>query len=223
MEPFHILPIHLIIWLSLSTFFLPTLSQSSELPSDDMTILHLNFPMEFIATDGMEIDIQPGIYWLSAKAEDTLQLTSTSTGVLRNLRASNITHEEPLIAPIPFLIQETGVQKPFHRILLLPNGQGLDAIGRRESVQTRGIGDLTTSYFTITQRYSGVVIQQGRVTTDEDWDEQDAVSSTGNSAQPSKSAPSYGRVTLEEGRVQLDKDARRALFRKCKTCWKSQH
>lgn len=201
----------------------PALSQSSENPSDEMTVLDLKTPIRFIAESGVDTDIQPGTYRVSAKPEGTLQLTSASTGAVRNLRASTIAHGESLIGPFSSLIEETGSQKHFHLILLLPNGQGLDAIGQRESVQTRGIGDLTKSTFNPTRRYIGVVLQQGRVATDQDWNEQDAVSSTGPSAQPSNATPSYGRVTLEEGRLQLDKDARRALFRRCKTCWKSQH
>lgn len=39
-----------------------------------------------------------------------------------------------------------------------------------------GIVDLTRLIFTPTRQYSGVVMQQGRVTIDDDWNEQEAIS-----------------------------------------------
>jgi hypothetical protein len=123
-----------------------------------------------------------------------------------------------LTVPYPLLIEEAEAQGRIHLVLLLPDGQGLDAEGRREEIQSRGAADLTRSVFTSTRRYSGVVLQQGRVTTDTDWNEQEAVSSSAMSKHHGDVGKSYGRVTLEQGRITLDSDARNSLSRKCRFC-----
>lgn len=221
MKQLPILPIHLIIWLSLTILIIPGLPQSSELPSDDRTLLQLNLAMQFITADGTEAEIQAGIYRISTKSPDILQLTSPSTRTVRNLRALPFTHTESLTAPYPFLIAETDSQSQLHLVLLLPNGHGLDAVGQRRSVQTRGIGDLTKPHFTTKRRYSGIIMQQGRVTTDADWNEQDAMPPAETSDTQSTVTHSYGEVTMKQGHLTLDSDARQSLRKRCRFCLKN--
>jgi hypothetical protein len=186
--------------------------------SGELPVLQLEQPVRFLNNDGLPSDIPAGIYQITAKSPDTLQLTSTSTGDTQNLYATTMTHTESLTVPYPLLIEEIEGQGRIHLVLLLPDGQGLDAEGRREEIQTRGAADLTRSVFTPARRYSGVVMQQGRVTTDADLNEQDAGSSSAMSRLHSNVTPSYGRVTLEQGRIKLDSDARHSLSRKCRFC-----
>jgi hypothetical protein len=190
--------------------------------SGELPVLQLDKPVRFLNNDGLPSDIPAGTYQITAKSPDTLQLTSTSTGDTRNLYATTMTHTESLTVPYPLLIEEAEGQGRIHLVLLLPDGQGLDAEGRREEIQTRGAADLTRSVFTSTRRYSGVVLQQGRVTTDTDWNEQEAVSSSAMSKHHADVGTSYGRVTLEQGRIKLDSDARHSLSRKCRFCAKKQ-
>ncbi len=191
-------------------------------PSGELPVLQLNQPVQFLSSDGLPSNIPSGTYQVTTPSPDTLQLTSPSTGEGQNLHATTMTHTESLAAPYVFLIEEAGEKGHVHLILLLPDGQGLDAEGRLEQIQSRGIGDLNKFTFTPTRRYTGVVMQQGRVATDTDLNEQDAVSSSTMSGLLSEVAPSYGRVTLEQGRIQLDAKARQSLLRRCRICAKKQ-
>ncbi|MDH4194829.1 MAG: DUF6519 domain-containing protein [Nitrospirota bacterium] len=209
----------LLMGCALTAFAQPPVEAKS---SGEFPVLQLNIPAQFLSGDGLPLHIHSGAYLVTASPPDQLQLTSTSTGEAQNLHATTIAHTESLTAPYPFLIEEAEEQGHVHLILLLPNGQGLDAEGRREQIQGRGIGDMTKLVFTPTRRYSGVVMQQGRVATDDDLNEQEAVSSSTMSGLLSKVAPSYGRVTLEQGRIQLDAKARQSLLRRCRICAKKQ-
>lgn len=189
-------------------------------PSGELPVLLLDKPVRFLNSDGLSWDIPSGTYQVTALSPDMLQLTSTSTGEAQNLHATTMTHTESLTAPYPFLIEEAEEKGHVHLVLLLPDGQGLDVEGRWEEIQTRGIGDLNSSTFTPTRRYTGVIMQQGRVTMDDDFNEQEAISSSAMSRLHSKVAPFYGRVTLEQGHLQLDAKARQSLFRRCGYCVK---
>lgn len=191
-------------------------------PSVEFTVLQLDQPVGFLNCDGLPLNISSGTYQVTAPSPDTLQLTFTSTGEAQNLHATAMTHTESLTVPYPFLIEEAGEQGHVHLLLLLPDGQGLDAEGRWEQTQSRGIGDMTRFTFTPTRRYSGVIMQQGRVATDADLNEQDAVSSSAMSRLHSNVAPSYGQVTLEQGRITLDSDAQKTLRKRCRFCPRKQ-
>jgi len=191
--------------------------------SGELPVLQLEKPVRFLNSDGLPLNVLSGTYQVTTPSPDTLQLTSTSTGKVQNLHAATITHTESLRAPYPFLIfEEAGEQAHVHLILLLPDRQGLDAEGLEEQIQSRGIGDMKKFAFTPTRRYSGVVMQQGRVATDADLNEQDAISSSEKSSQHPAVRPFYGRVTLEQGRITLDEEARQALLRECRFCAKKQ-
>jgi hypothetical protein len=188
----------------------------------ELPVLQLDKPLRFLNGNGLPSDVPSGTYQVTVKSPDILQLTSTSTGEVQNLHATTMTHTESFTVPYPFLIEEAEGQGHVHLVLLLPDGQGLDAEGRLEQIQGRGIGDMTRLVFTPTQRYSGVVMQQGRVTTDTDWNEQEAVSSSAMSKHHADVGTSYGRVTLEQGLIKLDSDARQSLLRRCRFCAKKQ-
>jgi hypothetical protein len=210
----------LTLGLFLTSFALSALAQSpgSTQPVEKSPVLHMDKPLRFLNAHDLPADIPPGIYQVTAKSADTLQLISTSTGEAKNLHAITMTHTESLTVPYPLLIEEAEAQGRIHLVLLLPDGRGLDAEGRREEIQTRGATDLTRSVFTPARRYSGVVLQQGRVTTDTDWKEQEAVSSSAVSKHQADVGTSYGRVVLEQGRIKLNSDARHSLSRNCRFC-----
>jgi|GEM_PF-6690276 len=191
-------------------------------PSGELPVLLLDKPVRFLNSDDLPFDIPSGTYQVTAPSPNTLQLTSTSTGEAQNLHATTMTHTESLTAPYPFLIEEAEEKGHVHLVLLLPDGQGLDVEGRWEQIQSRGIGDMTRLAFTPTRQYSGVVMQQGRVATDADLNEQEAVSSTTMSGLHSNVTPFYGRMKLEQGRIQLDAEARQSLHRRCRFCAKKQ-
>jgi len=190
--------------------------------SGELPVLQLDQPVRFLNSDGLPLNVLSGTYQVTAPSPDTLQLTSTLTGEAQNFHATTMTHTESLTAPYPFLIEEAEEQANVHLILLLPDGQGLDVEGRLTEIQSRGIGDMKRFVFTPTRRYSGVVMQQGRVATDADLNEQDAISSSEKSSQHPDVEHFYGRVTLEQGRMTLDEEARQSLFRGCRACARKQ-
>jgi len=203
---------------------LPAFSES--LPSTknftEFTVLQLDKPVRFLNNEGLPSDIPAGTYKITAKSPDTFHVTSTSTGITQSLHAATITHTESLTILYLLLIEDARDQGQVHLVLLLSNGQGLDAEGRWQKIQTRGVGELHALVFTPTQRYTGVVMQQGRVTMDDDFNEQEAVSSSAVSKHQADVGISYGRVTLEQGRIQLDAEARQALLRRCRFCARKQ-
>ena len=214
----------LTLYLLLLACAVPVSSQSPSQtkPSRELSVLQLDKAVRFLNSDGLPLNIPSGTYQVTTPSPDTLQLTSPSTGEAQNLHATTITHTESLTAPYPFLIEEAEEQGHVHLILLLPDGQGLDAEGRGEQIQGRGIGDMTKLVFTPTRRYSGVVMQQGRVATDADLNEQEAVSSSATSGLHLNVAHSYGQMTLEQGRITLDEATRQSLLRRCRICAKKQ-
>lgn len=213
-----ILTLYLLLMASALTAFAQSPVQAKS--SGELPVLQLDTPARFLNSDSLPLHIPSGAYLVTASPPDKLQLTSTSTGEMQNVHATTMTHTESLKMAFPFLIEEADEQRHLHLILLLPDGRGLDAEGRWEEIKTRGIGDLNSSTFTPTRRYTGVIMQQGRVTLDDDFNEQEAVSTSPMSRLHSKVAPFYGRVTLEQGRLQLDAKARQSLLRRCRFCVK---
>ncbi len=187
--------------------------------SGELSVLQLEKLVRFLNSDGLPLNVLSETYQVTTPSPDTLQLTSTATGKVQNLHAAAITHTESVRAPYPFLIiEKAGEQAHVHLILLLPNGQGLDAEGRLEHTQSRGVRDTKKFTFTPTRQYTGVIMQQGRVTTDTDFNEQESVASSDASGPYSRVVPSQGQVTLEQGRIQLDEEARQTLLRRCRFC-----
>ncbi|MGD9850859.1 MAG: hypothetical protein AB7T38_06315 [Nitrospirales bacterium] len=215
-----VLSVTLTLCLSLMGYTVPASSQSpvQMIPSVEFPILQLDKPVRFLNSDDLSMHIPSGAYLMTAPSPDTIQLTSTSTREVQNVHATTITHTESLRVPFPFFIEEAEEQGHLHLMLLLPDDQGMDAEGRWEAIQPRGIGDLNSSTFPPTQRYTGVIMQQGRVTVDDDFNEQEAVSSSALSRLPSKGVPFYGRVTLEQDRITLDSDAQKLLRKRCRFC-----
>lgn len=188
--------------------------------SSPYSVLQIDHPMEFQMEDNQIVHLPPDTYAVFSDEADRLHIRSLSINTSYNIPANLISHQESLRIPLALVIVES--DKSRHITLLLPDGRGLDAIGTTIMVQSRGVGPGASFQFSREKRYTGVILQQGRVATDNDWNEKDSVSSAGPSDQPPESTPSYGKVTLDKGRFQLDRDARRVLFRRCKTCWKSQ-
>jgi len=191
----------------------PELAQTSITFQMDQTL-------EFSDAEGAPVVMTPGTYRVNPTPSNQLQFISAETEEPILVRAMTFHHAEPLSAPSTLFIQDEDAAGRLHLLLLFPGGQGWDAEGQREGIQARGIGNLNNSTFTPTQRYTAVILQQGRVTTDEDWNEQEAVPLSKNSAAYLNIPRSFGRVILERGRLQLDEKARQSFFKRCRYCVK---
>jgi hypothetical protein len=194
--------------------------QVSPHPAPEMAIIQLNTPLRFLTPDGLPADVLPGIYRMTTSSTGILHLTSAPTGEIQNLHATTITHTEPLMVPYPLLLEEGERKGHVHLVLLLSDGQGIDAEGQQINIQPRGTGNLPKSVLTPTRRYTGVIIQQGRVTTDTDWNEQEAVSSFTGDSPHSNRVSTSGQVRVEHGRLTFDSDARQPLLKNCRVCAK---
>lgn len=124
---------------------------AAQLPS-----VQLGTSMRFAAPDGTEQLVPAGTYRLERTEGTHLRLATDQPQGIRELSATSFTHEEPLTAPVSFVVREVEREETVHLLLMLPDGKGLDAAGRIGDVQTRG-GDLR---FQPRSQYSGVVIQQ---------------------------------------------------------------
>jgi hypothetical protein len=176
----------------------------------------LDRAVQFMAPDGNDVHLSPGTYHIEQLGETQLRLL-TPDGQRIQIAATKTSHEETIFAPTAIGVIEEGPDDYIHVVLLLPGGQALDGAGLMTQVQSRGGALGSSPFFSSRQRYTGVVMQQGRMQTDADLNEGQALSSRANQGtQPP--AQHYGRVTLEQGRVQLDADARRTLFQGCKVC-----
>lgn len=204
---------------SLSTTISPS-TQVSPHSAPEIAIIQLNTPLRFLTPDGLPADVLPGIYRMTTSSTGILHLTSATTGEIQNLHATTITHTEPLMVPYPLLLEEGERKGHVHLVLLLSDGQGVDAEGQQINIQPRGTRNLPQSVLTPTRRYTGVLIQQGRVTTDTDWNEQEAVSSFTGDSPHSNRVSTSGQVRVEHGRLTFDSDVRQPLLKKCRACAK---
>ena len=222
------LTICLILLTDLCIAGAPDLSYSQEKISPGSTpelaptaiTLQMDQALEFSDAEGHPVIVTPGTYRLLPTSSNQLQFISAETEETTVVCAQTFRHAEPLSAPATLLIQDEEAESHLHLLLFFPDGHGWDAEGRREQIQPRGIGDITKVPFTPTQQYTAVILQQGRVTTDDDWNEQEAVPPSKNSAPYLNTMRSFGRVTLARDRLPLDEKARQSLFRRCRYCVK---
>lgn len=107
--------------------------------SEDPTAITLVRPVHFLAPDGSDVFVQPGIYRVES-ADPGLQLIPAE-GNARLLGAEAGTHDEEVKAPLTVsLASEEEEFKDLHLVmLLLPGGQSLEAVGSYSGVRERGL------------------------------------------------------------------------------------
>lgn len=107
--------------------------------SEDPTAITLVRPVHFLAPDGSDVFVQPGIYRVES-ADPGLQLIPAE-GNARLLGAEAGTHDEEVKAPLAVsLASEEEEFKDLHLVmLLLPGGQSLEAVGSYSGVRERGL------------------------------------------------------------------------------------
>jgi hypothetical protein len=201
------------VWLFIA-FVLGLISSAHS--ADQIPTITLDWVAHFTAPDGSDVTMPPSTYRIEQASKTALRVTGDQASSM--LHAMPIHHEVPLDRPHVLVIQEEeSDQNVLHLLLLRPDGEGLDATGTVRLVQTRG-GDFgSQALFSAKPRYTGVLMQQGRVQTDADWVEPGGSSSPAGPGSQSQ-AKHFGRVTLEQGRVQLDAEARRTVLQGCKLC-----
>jgi hypothetical protein len=102
----------------------------------------LNRATHFTASDGSDIQISPGKYQVEQSGESGLRLTKEDMKSIE-IQAQKIPHEEKVASPVAMAVIEAGQDDQMHLVMLLPNGQGLDAVGSYSGVRSRDVAAAT--------------------------------------------------------------------------------
>jgi hypothetical protein len=89
------------------------------------------------APDAADVILTPGSYRMAAASNaSTLQLFPAGDGRALVVQAIPIQHKQQVAGPVALSIPDR--EATHHLVLLLPGGQGLDAVGSYDAVRTRG-------------------------------------------------------------------------------------
>jgi hypothetical protein len=122
--------------------------------------LTLEQPIHFMASDGSDVIVEPGIYEVDTLVGSRLRLNMEG-GETLFLEAHATTHSEEVEAPLAVTVRSEDPDV-VHIVLLLPNGQALDAPGSISGTRSRGFANLLAS----TAQIQFAVAQQAPVVRD---------------------------------------------------------
>ena len=89
------------------------------------------------APDAADVILTPGRYRMAAASESSkLQIVPSGDGRALVVQAIAIQHKQQVAEPVALSIPDR--EAKHHLVLLLPGGQGLDAVGSYDAVRTRG-------------------------------------------------------------------------------------
>lgn len=108
------------------------------LAAQDAALLVLDRPIHFTTADGSDTTISSGTYSIEQEGTTTLRLQAED-GSTVDLQAVTIKHDESLSEPTSLAITEEGREDELHIVLLLPDGQALEALGSYSGLTTRGL------------------------------------------------------------------------------------
>ncbi len=109
----------------------PTSSVAERTPS----VIHLDRPVHFTTPEGGPLVVPVGTYEVKAIGTTALQLTSEGGGAFL-VEALMMHHPDTFAEAVALSIPAE--EDMHHVVLLLPNGQGLDAVGSYSAVRPRG-------------------------------------------------------------------------------------
>ena len=92
----------------------------------------------FTAPDGSDVLVPAGTYRVERSSETQLRLVADPPQPAVEIQATATTHEEAVASPLALVIAEEGLEDVVHLVLLLPDGQGLDAAGTFSGTRSRG-------------------------------------------------------------------------------------
>lgn len=111
----------------------------NSIPSGEPPALQLTLerPVHFTAADDNDLLVEPGKYEVEAGEEDQIWLIATQSREAFHLKALPSTHEE--IVDEPHLVSTSDQEGRFDVVLLLPDGNSLNAVGSYSGIQSRGM------------------------------------------------------------------------------------
>ncbi len=118
----------------------PILPAQASVP-DETTTITLDQAVHFIGTDGSDAVADPGDYSIEAAQEWLRLIPGTERRDALLLEATSTTHEEILTTPMAISLpgEEGETADIHHVVLLLPDGQSLDAVGTYSGIRPRGL------------------------------------------------------------------------------------
>jgi hypothetical protein len=104
---------------------------------EDLDVISLDRAVYFLTADGTHVIASPGLYRVKIAEASKLQLISANNGDAMVIQAITIRHKEQVAEPVALSIPDR--ENGHHVVLLLPEGQGLDAFASYNAVQPRGL------------------------------------------------------------------------------------
>lgn len=106
-------------------------------PEEVLDGVSLDRALYLAAPDAANVILTPGRYRMAAASEASqLQIFPAGDGRALVVQAIAIQHKQQIAEPVALSIPAREAQH--HLVLLLPGGQGLDAVGSYDAVRTRG-------------------------------------------------------------------------------------
>ncbi|MEO5955051.1 MAG: hypothetical protein ABIR36_05075 [Nitrospiraceae bacterium] len=99
------------------------------------SVIHLDRPVHFMSPEGGPLVIPTGTYRVNATGATTIQLVSEDGGAFL-IEALAMHHPDTVAEPVALSIPAK--EDSHHVVLLLPHGQGLDAVGSYSEIRSRG-------------------------------------------------------------------------------------
>lgn len=111
-------------------------------------------PSHFTAPDGVDVLVAPGTYRVEQSTETQLRLVADPGQPTIEIQATATSHKETLAAPLALAIAEEDRADEVHLVLLLPDGQGLDATGSLSGTRSRATRSQPINQFQMKQAIS---------------------------------------------------------------------
>jgi hypothetical protein len=106
-------------------------------PDEGLDSVSLDRALYLPAPDAADVILTPGRYRMAAATESSkLQVILAGDGHSLVVQAIAIHHKQQVAEPVALSIPDRTDKQ--HLVLLLPGGQGLDAVGSYDAVRTRG-------------------------------------------------------------------------------------
>lgn len=120
----------------------------------DSLAISIEQPSHFTAPDGTDVLVAAGTYRVEQSAETYLRLVAATPQPGLEIQATATRHEVTVASPLALAIAEEGQADEIHLVLLLPDGQGLDATGSFSGTRSRASRSQPISRFQIQQAMS---------------------------------------------------------------------
>ena len=124
---------YFLLWFTVSMVCSVGLSNAE---ADVGPTVTLDQPAHFTAVEGNDVQLPVASYRVEQFGDSGLRLMRVGAPPIE-IQATRIPHDESISAPLTLAVMEEGQDEVLHLVLLLPDGQALDAAGSFSGVQSR--------------------------------------------------------------------------------------